>query len=151
MGGGEAKVWDSWVLLHCGALSKAQTCWKRLRFQALDAAASYFNLFGLFCPSSSTMQLAQLESLSLTEGEGDFQGYVYTFFLNSSVNSLRLALTFAKPYPVMTCLVPVPFFSPFCCYFLDQKTLQRTQARGLELGELASPSRSRLQSWLPGI
>lgn len=90
------------------------------------------------------MQLAQLESPSLTEGEGDFQGYVYTFFLNSSVNSLKPALTFAKPYPVMTCLVPVSFFSLFFCYFLDQTTPQRTQARGLELGELASPSRSRV-------
>lgn len=29
------------VLLHCGALSKAGTCWKRPRFQALDAAAKY--------------------------------------------------------------------------------------------------------------
>lgn len=60
----------------CG-LSKVRTCWKHPRFQALDAAALYFNLFGLFCRSSSTMQLAPLESPSLTKGEGDFQGYVY--------------------------------------------------------------------------
>lgn len=77
------------------ALSKARACWKRPRFQALDAVALYFNLFGLFCHSSSTMQLAPLESPSPTKGEGDFQGCVYTFFSNSSVNSVRLPLASA--------------------------------------------------------
>ena len=83
------------------------------------------------------MQLAPCESPSLTKGEGDFQGCVYTFFLNSSVNSWRLALTFAKPYPVMTRLIPVPLF-PFRWLFYRPEAPQRTQARSLELGELSS-------------
>lgn len=83
----------------------------------MQPLSSIFELIWTFLSQLFHHAAASLESPSLTQGEGDFQGRVYKFFFKSSANASGLALTFAKPRLVVQTSYPCPTFLFYSAIF----------------------------------
>lgn len=113
-----------------------------------NCSAPYLNLYGLFCPSFSIMQLPHLSHPPcLTKGEGDFQGRVYKFFFKSSANSSGLALTFAKPHLVVHASCPCPTFPFYSAIFNSSESPGKEP--GVWRAQLAVPGCHCLAKQIP--